>query len=185
MKHSMSESINKLLQTEDNEINELHKILADSIREENLITEKLEKDSRQKPNLPEFLSDILTSFCGSWKFIISFALMMILWIVLNIYSLKNPFDPYPFILLNLVLSCIAAIQSPVILMSQNRLEEKDRQRSEHDYLINLKAELEIRTLHQKIDMLILNQTKTLIETQKEQIVLLRKLEEKLSHIKNH
>ena len=96
---------------------------------------------------------------GSWRFIIGFAIILIIWIVLNsVILLWKPFDPYPFILLNLVLSCIAAIQAPIILMSQNREEAKDRLRSEHDYRVNLKAELEIRHLHEKMDHLLKYET---------------------------
>jgi len=92
----------------------------------------------------------VANFGGSWAFIISFFVVLLIWIVFNSLALKNlAFDPYPFILMNLILSCIAALQAPIIMMSQNRQEEKDRKRSENDYLINLKSELEIRSLNQK------------------------------------
>ena len=181
MKSELSNSIDKLLQTEDQDLKELHKILLDSIHEEKLITKRLKHESKAKLKLHEYLSDRLAYFGGSWRFILIFLAAIIFWIVINIYVLTTKaFDPYPFILLNLILSCIAAIQSPIILMSQNRLEKKDRKRSEHDYLINLKAELEIRALHQKMDLLMLNQMSTLIETQKQQMVVLKKLEEQLN-----
>lgn len=117
------------------------------------------------------------SFGGSWTFIILFLAMMAIYIVGNVLWLNNQgFDPYPFILLNLVLSCLAALQAPIIMMSQNRQETKDRTRSEHDYLINLKAELEIRGLHQKIDLLMVDQMKTLLEIQKQQLEFLGRIE---------
>lgn len=107
------------------------------------------------------MSDSFAKFAGSWTFIISFTIVLISWIVINVMFLKHPFDPFPFILLNLVLSCIAAIQAPIIMMSQNRQEEKDRLRSQNDYKVNLKSELIIEDLHKKIDQLIENQEKIL------------------------
>ena len=101
---------------------------------------------------------------------------LLLWIALNAFILLNKgFDPYPFILLNLILSCLAALQAPVIMMSQNRQEEKDRQRAQNDYLINLKAELEIRSLHQKFDLVIEEQLKTLFDIQQQQLDLLKQI----------
>jgi uncharacterized membrane protein len=103
----------------------------------------------------ERLSDNLASFGGSWVFIISFFSILVSWIALNsLLLLTQPFDPFPFILLNLVLSCLAAIQAPIIMMSQNRQEARDRARAEHDYAINLKAEAEVRALHAKVDSLL-------------------------------
>ena len=112
----------------------------------------------------EALADRIATFGGSWKFIIVFGSVLGTWIVINALVLRaKPFDPYPFILLNLILSCLAAIQAPVIMMSQNRQEAKDRLRSEHDYRINLKAELEIRHLHEKLDHLLSHQWERLAE----------------------
>jgi uncharacterized membrane protein len=122
------------------------------------------------------MADRLASFGGSWTFLIIFASILLIWISLNSFLLlKRPFDPYPFILLNLVLSCLAAIQAPVIMMSQNRVEVKDRLRSQHDYRVNLKAELEIRQLHDKIDHLLSHQWERLVEIQQIQIDLLSEL----------
>ena len=119
------------------------------------------------------LADSVASFGGSWKFIISFGLFILIWITINVAWFANKgYDPYPFILLNLILSCIAALQAPVIMMSQNRQEEKDRERAKKDYMINLKSELEIRMLHEKIDHLILHQQQELIEIQKVQIEMM-------------
>lgn len=128
-----------------------------------LIQKTVSKDvnSIHKGNLTfgDRMADKLASFAGSWKFIIIFSSTLIIWIIINAYFLSHPFDPYPFILLNLVLSCIAAIQAPLIMMSQNRQEQKDRIRAKNDYKVNLKSELIIEDLHKKLDILIKNQEK--------------------------
>nr|WP_315177025.1 DUF1003 domain-containing protein [uncultured Flavobacterium sp.] len=119
------------------------------------------------------VADKVAAFGGSWKFIILFGVFIVFWILINIYVFLNKgFDPYPFILLNLILSCLAALQAPVIMMSQNRQEEKDRERAKKDYMINLKSELEIRMLHEKLDHLIMHQQEELIEIQKVQIEMM-------------
>ena len=116
----------------------------------------------------EIISDKVARFGGSWKFIISFIIVLLLWIAFNIVAATCIFDPYPFILLNLVLSCVAALQAPVIMMSQNRQEQKDTVRSQNDYLINLKAEMQVRSLNQKIDLLLEEEIKTLFDIQQKQ-----------------
>jgi len=130
-----------------------------------LINEKVAQDvtelHQQKLSFGDKMSDKLAEFAGSWKFIIGFGIVLITWIVINASLLKHPYDPFPFILLNLILSCLAAIQAPVIMMSQNRQEQKDRIRSKNDYKINLKSELIIEDLHRKIDTLLKNQEKIL------------------------
>jgi len=127
------------------------------------------------------ISDKVAAFGGSWKFIILFAVVLSIWIVYNTLSpVSFEFDPYPFILMNLVLSAIAALQAPIIMMSQNRKEEKDRKRGENDYLINLKAELELRSLHKKIDLLLEEQIKILFESQAKQLEMLVRIESKLA-----
>ena len=133
------------------------------------------------PNLTygQRLADRIASFGGSWTFIIIFFAILFTWISLNLYFFTQPFDPFPFILLNLILSCLAALQAPVIMMSQNRQEEKDRERSKHDYQVNLKAELEIRMLHEKMDHLILIQQQKLFEMQKIQIEMLQEITNRL------
>jgi|TARA_B100002049_G_C16061216_1_gene368143 uncharacterized membrane protein len=119
------------------------------------------------------LADKIASFGGSWRFIILFTIIIILWITTNIVFLSNQgFDPYPFILLNLILSCLAALQAPVIMMSQNRQEEKDRERAKQDYMINLKSELEIRILHEKLDHLIIHQQQELLNIQQIQVEMM-------------
>lgn len=126
-----------------------------------LIEKKLAKDIYKnksgKLSIGDRMADNIAKFAGSWGFIGTFVTCMVVWIILNAVALMHPFDAYPFILLNLVLSCIAAIQAPIIMMSQNRQESKDRARSENDYLINLKSEIIIADLHEKIDTLLLNQ----------------------------
>jgi uncharacterized membrane protein len=128
-------------------------------------------------SLGERLADRIAEFGGSWGFILAFAGLCLGWIVLNSIQLllAKPIDPYPFILLNLMLSCLAAIQAPIIMMSQNRQESKDRLQSEHDYRVNLKAELEIRHLHEKIDHLLMNQWQRLMDIQQVQMDLLEEL----------
>lgn len=172
--------IDELLKEEQQEILQLNKIVADALKEEDLITQNLTHPEKEKLTFGQRLSDKVARFGGSWGFIISFFLVLIAWIVFNTAAInKKPFDPYPFILMNLILSCIAAIQAPIIMMSQNRQEEKDRKRGENDYMINLKSEIQIRALHQKIDLLIQEQFKKLMETQAAQIKILEKIAEKI------
>lgn len=169
----------QLLQSEDEHIQKLHNIVLESVKEEELLAEKI-FDKPGFTTLAERLSDKVAGFGGSWKFILSFLTVMLIWIFCNVYFLKDKgFDPYPFILLNLILSCIAAIQAPIIMMSQNRKEAKDRSRAENDYLVNLKAEIEIRNLHQKIDLLIVEQMKNLFDVQKAQMELMEEINTKL------
>jgi uncharacterized membrane protein len=131
-----------MLQQEVGELSHLEQAVMKSINENELLTTNIEPEIEKQLTLGDRLADHIAAFGGSWTFIISFFSFILLWIGLNIFLLINkPFDPYPFILLNLLLSCLAAIQAPIIMMSQNRQETKDRQRSEHDYKVNLKAEL--------------------------------------------
>ncbi|MEG2396979.1 MAG: DUF1003 domain-containing protein [Oscillospiraceae bacterium] len=120
-----------------------------------LISEKISANEKpEKITFGEKASDVLATFAGSWTFVISFVLILILWIIVNSVFLINSFDPFPFILLNLVLSCIAAVQAPLIMMSQKRQEHKDRQRSKNDYRVNLKSEIILEDLHHKLDRLL-------------------------------
>ena len=135
-----------------------------------LIEQEDEIDNR---TFGQKVADKVAAFGGSWTFIISFFVFILLWIGVNVYFLTNKgFDPYPFILLNLILSCLASLQAPIIMMSQNRQEEKDRERAKKDYMINLKSELEIRMLDDKIDHLVMHQQQELIEIQKVQIEMM-------------
>lgn len=158
-----------------NEIGELSKI-EDAVSEEFIESDSMVSKMEEKLEVRTFgqlVADKVADFGGSWKFIILFGVFIVLWILVNIYILYNKgFDPYPFILLNLILSCLAALQAPVIMMSQNRQEEKDRERARKDYMINLKSELEIRMLHEKLDHLVRHQQEELIEIQKIQIEMM-------------
>lgn len=161
-------------------LDKLHKIVQDTIQEEELIINNLLHPAKDILSRGQHISDKVARFGGSWKFIILFGIILALWITFNVTALSsNAFDPYPFILMNLILSCIAALQAPVIMMSQNRQEEKDRKRSENDYLINLKAEIGIRSLHQKMDLLLGEQIKTLYDLQAKQFVILEEIKVKL------
>jgi len=154
------------------ELSNLEKVVKESLDDNDLIVNKLE-DEIAPSTIGQRVADKVASFGGSWTFIILFGAFILLWIAANIYLLMNKgFDPYPFILLNLILSCLAALQAPVIMMSQNRQEEKDRERAKNDYMINLKSELEIRMLHEKLDHLMMHQQQELIEIQKIQIEMM-------------
>jgi uncharacterized membrane protein len=177
------EYINKLVDEENAHMAHLNRIVVDSLQEEDSLVRKIFNTHRkEKITFGVKLADKVASFGGSWKFIILFAAIVIGWMTLNNMMNQKAFDPYPFILLNLVLSCLAAFQAPVILMSQNRQSEKDRKRSEHEYLINLKAELQVRELNSKIDLLITEQMTILLGVQKTQLESLNHLEEKLNSL---
>ncbi len=166
-------SISEYLANEIGELSELEKTVLTSVTNNNTLTDKIEGEENQTVKIGQRIADKVASFGGSWTFIISFALFIALWISVNVYWFFNKgFDPYPFILLNLILSCLAALQAPVIMMSQNRQEEKDRERAKKDYMINLKSELEVRTLHEKIDHFIMDQQQELLELQKTQIEMM-------------
>ncbi len=167
------EYIEDVLQMEKGELSKLDKEVLESIAQEQIISENTENEYDKKITFGDKLSDRIASFGGSWAFIISFGLVLFGWIAINGYALSGrAFDPFPFILLNLVLSTIAALQAPVIMMSQNRKEEKDRLRSENDYQVNLKAELEIKHLHEKLDNLTQHQWQRLLEIQQLQVDLM-------------
>lgn len=166
---------------EDDQLKKLQDIVEDTIKEEELITNNLLNAPSDILSRGQKISDKVARFGGSWKFIISFIVILFVWILYNIISPnKETFDPYPFILLNLVLSCVAAMQAPIIMMSQNRQEEKDRKRAENDYLVNLKAELEVRSLQKKIDVLLQEQIKTLYDMQHKQLDMLKEICDKLN-----
>lgn len=158
---------------------EQYQMVFDALKNNELLTDRLRSDDDNdytNRTLGERMADGVARFGGSWAFIGWFATVMICWMGLNAYFLHNRgFDPYPFILLNLALSCLAAIQAPIIMMSQNRKEKRDRDRAQDDYLINLKAEIEVRILHQKLEVLTAQQNELLEGTQKEQKELLASL----------
>ena len=168
--------ISELLNTENDHLKKMNEIVVQSLEQEKLLLQNISEPLDEQLTVGQRLADRVARFGGSWKFITWFGATLFIWIIINLLLTgRHPFDPYPFILLNLLLSCLAAIQAPVIMMSQNRQEEKDRKRNENDYLVNLKAEIEIRTLHQKMDLLMQEQFKKLIETQAEQIKLLQSI----------
>lgn len=176
--------VEKISKSEKEQLDKLHKIVQDSIEAEELIIQNLLNPPLEILTQGQRISDKVAYFGGSWKFIIFFGVFLTIWIIFNIFALGVwKFDPYPFILMNLILSCIAALQAPIIMMSQNRQEEKDRKRSENDYLINLKSEMQIRSLHQKMDLLLEDQIKTLFETQEKQFLILKEIDEKLELLK--
>jgi len=164
----------ELLKEEHGEFTELDRQVAESIANQDTIAENTEAEFAENRTFGERLSDGLATFGGSWMFLITFGVLLAVWMLLNIIiGNMKAFDPYPFILLNLVLSCIAAIQAPIIMMSQKRQEAKDRLRALNDYQVNLKAELEIRHLHEKLDHLITRQWQRLAEIQQLQIEIMQ------------
>lgn len=156
------------------ELSTLEEDVLKTMAERENITMKIVSESTDSGfSFGQKLADKIASFGGSWKFIIIFGVFILIWMAINVVLLVNrAFDPYPFILLNLILSFLAALQAPVIMMSQNRQEEKDRERSRQDYMVNLKAELEIRTLHEKLDHLIIHQQQELLDIQQMQVSML-------------
>ncbi|MCB0602887.1 MAG: DUF1003 domain-containing protein [Saprospiraceae bacterium] len=170
--------LEQILATEDKHLQKLHQLVAEALQEQELISQNLLNPPSDTFSRGQRVADKVATFGGSWTFIITFLVVLVSWITLNILLMSKAFDPYPFILLNLVLSCIAAIQAPVIMMSQNRKEEKDRQRAENDYLVNLKAEIEVRNLHQKLNLLMEEQFQTLLDIQKYQTELLEEIHRK-------
>ena len=168
--------VKEVLQDEIGELSTLDHEVIESLQQHEILSSDISKQFETKLTFGERLSDRIASFGGSWKFIISFGVVIVFWIAINVVLLATrAFDPFPFILLNLILSCLAALQAPVIMMSQNRVEARDRLRAENDYKVNLKAELEIRHLHEKIDHLLRRQYNRLFEIQQIQIELLEEI----------
>jgi uncharacterized membrane protein len=173
-----SKYVHSLLESERGELSKLEKQVLDSLQKHELISSNVDNEFERDWTFGERLADRIAGFGGSWVFLIIFALFMVFWIAMNSTVLFwRPVDPYPFILLNLLLSCLAAIQAPVIMMSQNRQEAKDRLHAEHDYQVNLKAELEIRQVHEKLDHLLSKQWERLVEIQEIQIEQLSEINE--------
>lgn len=168
--------ITSLTSTAPGEAEEWQREVYAAIQNNSLVSQSMDDELKEELTVGQQLADHIARFGGSWVFILSFFFFIAIWMFINIWLLANKgFDPFPFILLNLILSCLAAIQAPIIMMSQNRQEEKDRLRAEHDYKINLKAELEIKLLHEKMDQLIVNQNKKLLEIQQIQTDYLEEL----------
>jgi len=176
LNHYRSQYIENILKHEKKDIKELEKKVSKSIHDKDFLTKNTNSDYQASIKLGDRLADKIAAFGGSWKFIIIFMSILFVWILINAWLLlSKPFDPYPFILLNLILSCIAAIQAPVIMMSQNRQEAKDRLRAENDYVVNLKSELEIRLLHEKIDHLLMKHWNSLMEIQQFQTEIMEEI----------
>lgn len=172
------DEIQEELKTDDWHLDKMHDIILNSLEAEDLITKKLRLASTErKITRWDRLADKVANFWWSRSFIMIFGGLMIVWMSVNIYLafFDAAFDPYPFILLNLMLSTIAALQAPIIMMSQNRKETKDRKRAENDYMVNLKSEIGIKMLNEKIDLLIIEKMTKLFDMQKEQLTYLKKI----------
>ncbi|MGN2252253.1 DUF1003 domain-containing protein [Frateuria sp. GZRe12] len=168
--------VHDLLESEKGELSSLENDVLRSLREHELVSTDIEREFDRQWSFGERLADRIATFGGSWTFLSFFAVFLLGWVGVNSFALwRHPPDPYPYIFLNLLLSCLAAVQAPVIMMSQNRQEAKDRLRSQHDYKINLKAELEIRHLHEKVDHLLSHQWERLVRIQELQVELLSDL----------
>lgn len=167
------QALEEMIRKERGELTDLDRSVVDSITGHETLSENVEDAYEEKVSFGDRLADRMATFAGSWIFIIAFGSVLFAWMAINSLPAEmRPFDPYPYILLNLVLSCIAAIQAPLIMMSQRRVEAKDRLRSENDYRVNLKAELEIRHLHEKIDHHLIRQWERLAEIQQMQLEIL-------------
>jgi uncharacterized membrane protein len=182
LNHFRSEYIEDLLEKDLGELDELEKEVVESLRDNELLSENLNEEYEQSLSLGDRLADKVAEFGGSWKFIGWFAVFMAGWIGANTYVLLwKPFDPYPFILLNLVLSLLAAIQAPIIMMSQNRQEDRDRMRAENDYQINLKSEVEVRMINEKLDQLLHHEMRRFMEIQQIQTDMLNEVHARLEN----
>lgn len=169
-----AEYVRAEMERDRGELSALEEEVMRSIREGALLAENLNPQFDRSLSLGERIADRVAEFGGSWRFIIAFFIVMAVWITANsLYLLFQPFDPYPFILLNLGLSLLAAVQAPIILMSQNRQEMRDRLRAENDYQVNLKAELEVRAISEKLDLLIHQHWAHLLEIQQVQTEMIQ------------
>ena len=166
----------KFVSKENLKIKKMNQLVADAIKNNESITQTLLEEWAGKFTIGQKMADGVAAFGWSWRFIIIFGIILMAWITLNaVFLMDKGFDPYPFILLNLILSCLAAIQAPIIMMSQNRKEEIDRSRSENDYIINLKAETQIRNMDEKINILVIEQMKKMFKLQEGQLELLNEI----------
>jgi uncharacterized membrane protein len=167
------EYVKSLLEAERGELTALDNEVLESLRQQEILSRNPEQELEAGLTAGQRLADRVAAFGGSWRFLITFGVVMFVWMAVNsAVVIIRPFDPYPFIFLNLLLSCLAAIQAPVIMMSQIRQEARDRLHAMHDYQVNLKAELEIRHLHQKLDHLLSHQWERLVEIQEIQMELI-------------
>jgi uncharacterized membrane protein len=171
-----AEYVEDVLEEDKGELSLLESEVVRSMAEHELLSRDINTYFDKQLTFGQRMADRVAEFGGSWNFLLCFAAVLFLWIGVNCVAfLWRPFDPYPFILLNLVLSCLAAVQAPIIMMSQNRQEAKDRLRGEEDYRVNLKAELEIHHLNEKLDHLIVHQWERLVKIQQIQMELIKEL----------
>ncbi len=180
LNHYRQKYVADYLLKEVGEISEMERTVLETLQNNEVLSDKMLEDPGAKFTFGQRLADKIASFGGSWNFIIIFGIFIFIWMSINVVVLATrAFDPYPFILLNLILSTLAALQAPVIMMSQNRQEEKDRERSRQDYMVNLKSELEIRMLHEKLDHLIVHQQQELLSIQQIQIEMMEDIMKKI------
>lgn len=176
LNHFRTEYVQRLMEQELGELSGLEQEVAKSLRENEFLAENVNVEFEHTLTFGQRIADKVAEFGGSWRFIIIFTAILMVWIIVNSLMLWwRPFDPYPYILLNLVLSALAAVQAPVIMMSQNRQEARDRLRAESDYKVNLKAEVEIRMINEKLDQLIHHQWTRLLEIQEIQMEMIREM----------
>ena len=172
--------LKKLTEEQDTLIKKLNEVVLKSLHDKDLIAQNLADAPKDTLTPGEALADKVASFGGSWKFIILFGGIIVVWIFVNIALLgSKAFDPYPFILLNLVLSCLAALQAPVIMMSQNRQSDKDRKQAQNDYMVTLKTEIELSGLDEKMNLLMKEQMNFFMELEKNQLEMLSRIEKNL------
>ncbi|MBO0438822.1 DUF1003 domain-containing protein [Enterococcus sp. DIV0869a] len=175
--------IKVLISSDSGKMEQLNETIMQSIKENTTLTDKLDSSAEKNLTTGQKTADGIAKFGGSWPFIFIFIAILVTWIVINsVMFLFKPFDPYPYILLNLALSCLAAIQAPIIMMSQNRQEDRDRKQAANDYQVNLKSEIEVNLLHEKMDYLINSQWQHLVQMQNMQIELLGELQEQINEL---
>jgi uncharacterized membrane protein len=168
------EHVETLLKHPDADTDAMNREVFQSVKEHELLAKNVDKEFEKKQSFGDKMADKIASFGGSWAFIGLFTFVLVMWMGLNTEMImKKPLDPFPYIFLNLCLSCLAAIQAPVIMMSQNRQEERDRMRGDNDYMVNMKAEIEIRAINEKVDKLLNDQWKHLLEIQQLQMDMIR------------
>ena len=173
------EYVRGLMEKDLGDLDSIEQEVVQSLKDNEILSENLNEEFDESLTLGQRIADKVAEFGGSWAFIGSFGAFMLLWVLLNSYLLfGHAFDPYPYILLNLCLSMLAAIQAPIIMMSQNRQEDRDRLRAENDYQVNLKAELEIRMIDEKLDHLMHNQWQSMLEIQQIQMEMIEDLHRK-------
>jgi uncharacterized membrane protein len=174
--HHMLETLERKLGLKNDPASERKRRILKHVAERTVVTRDVHEEAEHKETRGEWLADKVAEFGGSWTFILIFLGFLVFWAILNtIILLTNAVDPYPFIFLNLLLSMLAALQAPIIMMSQNRQSAKDRLTAQHDYEVNLKAELEIMALHEKVDQMRADQLSQILAKHDEQIRLLTEL----------